>query len=174
MGRRRFSPFRFFPTRRQCRRHPRPPPRNSGQVAPLSLRSGQPPLTPPTALSRKFGKVSLRYRFALVPPSSPTATLNRKFGKVSLRYRVAPYRPRPQPPARIWEFRKTSLRETPHWATTINPLQPPCVENSERCRSAIASLRTTIVPNRHPQSRVRKGVAPLPLRFVPPSSPPPP
>lgn len=72
-------------------------------VAPLPLRS-VPPSSPTASLSRKFGKVSLRYRFAPVPPSSPTATLNRKFGKVSLRYcfaLVPPSSPTTSPNLRV-------------------------------------------------------------------------
>ena len=39
-------PLSVFPDAHPCRRHPRPPPQSTGQVAPLTLRSGQPPSIP--------------------------------------------------------------------------------------------------------------------------------
>ena len=94
-------------------------------VAPLST-TIVPNRLPKSKVRKGVAPLSLRS----VPPSSPTTTLCPKFGKVSLRYRFAPYRHRPQP--------------------------PPYVQSSERCRSATASLRTAIVPNRHPE--IAKGV----------------
>ena len=117
-----------------------------GKGRSAKLRSGQPPSIPsnhPMSKVRKGRSAKLRSGNHHQPP--PT-TLCRKFEKVSLRKA-----PLGQPPSTtsnhpMSKVRKRPLRKAPLGATTINHHQPPYVESSERCRSAIASLRTTIVP----------------------------
>ena len=85
----------LWPTTTYPTNHPKSKVRKG--VAPLPLRS-VPPSSPTTALSREFGKVSLRKAPLWYHHQPPPTTLSRAFGKVSLRYRFASYRHRPQPP----------------------------------------------------------------------------
>ena len=56
--------------------------------------------------------------------------------------------------------RKRTLRKAPLRATTINPLQPPYVESSERSLRKAPLGQPPSTPSNHPMSKVRKGVAP--------------
>ena len=100
-----------------------------------------PPTTTPKFGSGRSANASL-WSTTTYPTNHPKLKVQKGAAPLSLRSgtTIVPNR---HPKSKV---RKRPLRKAPLWATTINPHQPPYVESSERCRSAIASLRTTIVP----------------------------